>query len=272
MITLVPNSWGSLREDNDCHEPAGSSKGGQFCSKDVKVGMDVTYKPHERYSWETEEPAPETAVVTGVYNDFVRAGGTPVSYENIHGVAETPVSRGIDAAQDAFTAALTSAGLTTSRSAEPSTRHMLFVNRGPTQVHLVFQPTRRGRSPGGPGKISVVVGSLNGDIAQRNVATLTPGKAPSKQTVASITRYLDGVEAANTRMAKAWAEFKGERAEQVPANPYERAKKAKALKAEYDNAKRRGDFPRMAALSREIRALGGSRLFARNRLATETPD
>lgn len=30
---LVPNSWGSLREGNDCHEPAGRPIGGQFCSR-----------------------------------------------------------------------------------------------------------------------------------------------------------------------------------------------------------------------------------------------
>lgn len=30
---LVPNSWGSLREANDCHQPAGRPDGGQFCAK-----------------------------------------------------------------------------------------------------------------------------------------------------------------------------------------------------------------------------------------------
>lgn len=33
-MILVPDSWGSgLMEDNDCHEPAGSPKGGQFCGR-----------------------------------------------------------------------------------------------------------------------------------------------------------------------------------------------------------------------------------------------
>jgi hypothetical protein len=46
MITLVPNSWGAtLRESNDCHEPGGTSKGGQFCGT-VKRGWHLTDNPH----------------------------------------------------------------------------------------------------------------------------------------------------------------------------------------------------------------------------------
>lgn len=34
-MLVIPNSYGArLRERNDCHEPGGSSKGGEFCSKD----------------------------------------------------------------------------------------------------------------------------------------------------------------------------------------------------------------------------------------------
>jgi hypothetical protein len=31
-LLTTPDSWGSLQESNDCHAPAGSSAGGQFCS------------------------------------------------------------------------------------------------------------------------------------------------------------------------------------------------------------------------------------------------
>jgi hypothetical protein len=43
-VRLIPDSWGStaLREANDCHEPAGSPNGGQFCSKG---GGGVTQSP-----------------------------------------------------------------------------------------------------------------------------------------------------------------------------------------------------------------------------------
>jgi GNAT superfamily N-acetyltransferase len=52
-MRLIPDSWGStLREANDCHEPAGSSKGGQFCSKggglegDAAVAAIKAGQPH----------------------------------------------------------------------------------------------------------------------------------------------------------------------------------------------------------------------------------
>lgn len=32
-MMLIPNSWGSLQEENPCHTPPGSEKGGQFCSR-----------------------------------------------------------------------------------------------------------------------------------------------------------------------------------------------------------------------------------------------
>jgi hypothetical protein len=42
MPLIIPDSWGStpIREANDCHEPAGSPKGGQFCSKGGGASWD----------------------------------------------------------------------------------------------------------------------------------------------------------------------------------------------------------------------------------------
>lgn len=72
MITLVPNSWGSsLLEDNDCHNPAGSSAGGQFCSKEGPAA------PTQRKGAQVISPGQSLDLI-----DLVRGG------EDVDGLAD----------------------------------------------------------------------------------------------------------------------------------------------------------------------------------------
>jgi GNAT superfamily N-acetyltransferase len=65
-MTLTPNSGGTLREANPCHEPAGSPAGGQFCSG--KGGPGAAIQRGEAYK-----------VTEDQFLDYHRTGSIPSS-------------------------------------------------------------------------------------------------------------------------------------------------------------------------------------------------